>query len=210
MLAAPATAVFGHPYNPDNTEYPCIQYGLQFEDRKGVQPVEVTRALLIGEEEIVDYYEEFVGASNNTIRPNDRYVPKDVLVTAATVEKLNLTESKSRFEKVRDQLVMLTHRLVLPERVWHAPLDSYSEGWNYLSIVELLPAMHILDPSGTDEVIRQFATYGGFLSKEYESVLVDALAAIRSPKALDSLSPDEQQMWKHLAGAEVYQMRIDA
>lgn len=210
VLAADAMALLGHPDNPRNVDYASVQLGLKFTDRRDVQSVFPANKLIIGDQEITDEYRALItDPRNRSIGKNDFIDSSDVSLMQATalLQKFNLIDSAPDLKAQRHRLMETALALVLPEKVGTKD-DYYGDAHINPNVLELLPAMHVLDHDATELRITEFASFKYF--EPFKDLLVQALAEIRSPMAFDSLSPNEQELWKHRAAAEIYETRCES
>ncbi len=207
VLAADAIALLGHPDNPRNLSYADVRLGLQFTDRRDVQSVFPANKLIIGDKEITDEYRALMADPRNRSIGQHNFIDSsdvNLMQNTALLQKFDLIDSAPDLKAQRHRLMETALATVLPENVGQK--DNYF-GAAHINphVLELLPAMHVLDHDATELRIREFASFKYF--EPFKDLLVQALAEIRSPMAMDSLSLNEQEMWKHRAAAEIYETR---
>ena len=208
ILAADAVALLGHPDNPRNVDYADVRLGLKFTDRRDVQSVFPANTLLIGDKAITDEYRALIAdPRNRSFGRHDFIGSNDVslMQNTALLQKFGLIDSAPDLKAQRDRLMETALALVLPENVG---INNYGDDHINPHVLDLLPAMHVLDHDATELRIKEFASFKYF--EPFKDLLVQALAEIRSPLAFDSISPNEQEMWKHRAAAEIYETRCES
>ncbi|MDB5182208.1 MAG: hypothetical protein JWP13_971 [Candidatus Saccharibacteria bacterium] len=212
VLTADVEALLGHPQPPYEPSYASVQLGLRFDNRKDVVRMFPANTLYIGDGQISDAYEMHVVEGDEhgrAVACRLGHVADSSLRSTAVMQRLGLLEGNAEFTALRDEIVASTLDVLSPDNVPNYDREGLHSSRLYRVLIEALPHLYTLDPEAGKELIRDHAKNGDlFFSSEYEAAIVEAVAAIRSPYALDSLSYIEHKIWHFKAAAEIYETRL--
>jgi hypothetical protein len=127
------------------------------------------------------------------------------------MNRLGLIDGNGLFEHERDELVQAAFGLTDIDVMYPKPSKGkvYRTPEQHPEYMRLLPGLHALNPQAAEERIRLIGLSDVASGDVADNELIEAVAKIRSPYALDSLSHYAQKAVRAEAAAEVYHLRAE-